>query len=81
MTKKKLHIQREVKSKHKKDLVKAKRIIFPPLDVTCIILVDSQGYVQYEGNNINKKMILRTQLKDVKMKMSERIHSCFTKIS
>ena len=26
----------------------------------------------YEENNINKKMTLRTQLKDVKMQMSER---------
>ena len=35
----------------------------------------------YEGNNNNKKMILRMQLKDVKMQMSERIQSYFTRIS
>ena len=32
----------------------------------------------YEGNNINMKMTLRTQLKDVKMQMSEIIQSYFT---
>ena len=35
----------------------------------------------YEGNNINKKMILRTQLKDVKMQTSESIQFYFTRIS
>ena len=35
----------------------------------------------YEGNNINKKKTLRTQLKDVKMQMSESIQSYFTRIS
>ena len=35
----------------------------------------------YKGNNINMKMILRTQLKDVKMQMSENIQYYFTRIS
>ena len=35
----------------------------------------------YEGKNINRKMTLRTQLKDVKMQMSERIQYYFTRIS
>ena len=35
----------------------------------------------YEGNNINKKMTLRTQLKDVKMQMLESIQSYFTRTS
>ena len=35
----------------------------------------------YEGNNINRKMTLRTQLKDVNMQMSEDNQSYFSKIS
>ena len=35
----------------------------------------------YEVNNINKKTILRMQLKDVRMQMSESIQSYFTIIS
>ena len=35
----------------------------------------------YEGKNINKKMTLRTQLKNVKMQKSETIHSYFTRVS
>ena len=37
--------------------------------------------ILYEGNNINSKMTLKTQLKDVKMQISERIQSYFTRIS
>ena len=37
--------------------------------------------ILYEGNNINRKMVLRMQLKDVKMKMLESIQSYFTRIS
>ena len=35
----------------------------------------------YEGKDINTKMNLRTQLKDVNMKISERIQSYFIRIS
>ena len=35
----------------------------------------------YEGRNINKKMALRTQLKNVRMQKSESIHAFFTRIS
>ena len=55
MSKKKLQIQREIKKKHKKELVKAKRIIYAPLDLTFNILVDSQGYVQYNDQPIQRK--------------------------
>ena len=34
----------------------------------------------YEGKNINSEMTLRSKLKDVKMQMSERIQSYFTRI-
>ena len=52
MLKKKLQIHRDMKTKHKKDLVKSKRII--PVS-TCIILVDSQGYVQYNDQPVRRK--------------------------
>ena len=35
----------------------------------------------YEGKNINKKMTLRTQLKNVKMRDLESIQSYFTRVS
>ena len=35
----------------------------------------------YEGNNINMKMTLRTQLKGVKMHNLESIESYFTRVS
>ena len=35
----------------------------------------------FEGKNINQKMSLRTQLKNVKMQKFETIHSYFTRIS
>jgi hypothetical protein len=35
----------------------------------------------YEGKNINQKMTLRTQLKNVKMQSLETIQSYFTRVS
>ena len=35
----------------------------------------------YEGKNINRKMMSRTQLKNVKMQNSESIQSYFTRVS
>ena len=35
----------------------------------------------YEGENINKKMILRNQMKNVKIQISETIQSYFTRIA
>ena len=66
-------------SKHKKSLVKAKRIIIDSIKDHLIPHVSSLKTPKkmfdalprlYEGKNINKKMILRTQLKNVKMKDS-----------
>ena len=37
----------EDNSKHKKDLVKSKRSILSPMDLTCIIIEYSQGYVRF----------------------------------
>jgi hypothetical protein len=35
----------------------------------------------YEGNNINQKMNLRTQLKSTRMQKGEKIHEYFSRIS
>ena len=35
----------------------------------------------FEGNNINRKMTLRNQLKNVKIQNTETIHSYFTRVS
>ena len=37
--------------------------------------------ILYEGNNINMNMTFRTQIKDVKIQIPERIQSYFTRIS
>ena len=80
----------EDKSKYKKSLVKAKRIIANTIKDHLIPHVSSlktpkQMFVAlsrlYEGKNINRKMTLRTQLKNVKMQDSESIQSYFTRVS
>ena len=38
-------------------------------------------YKMYEGNNINKKMNIRTQLKGTKMSKGESVQDYFTRIS
>ena len=43
-------------------------------------MFDALSYL-YEGKNINRKMTLRTQLKNVKMQDSESIQSYFTRVS
>ena len=35
----------------------------------------------FEGKNINRKMNLRNQLKNVKIQNAETIQSCFTRVS
>ena len=80
----------EDKVKHKKSLVKAKRIIADSIKDHLIPHVSSlktpkqmfDGLSRlYEGKNINKKMTLRTQLKNMKMQDSESIQSYFTRVS
>ena len=69
----------EAKEKHKKSMVKAKRIIGDSIKDHLIPHVSSLKilksmfdalYQLYEGKNINRKMTLRTQLKNVKMQDS-----------
>ena len=66
----------EAKAKHKKSMVKAKRIIANSIKDHLIPHVSSLKTPKkmfdalsrlYEGKNINRKMMLRTQLKNVKM--------------
>ena len=70
----------EDKAKHKKSLVKAKRIISDSIKDHLIPHVSSLKTPNhmfdvvsrlYEGKNINRKMALRTQLKNMKMQDSK----------
>ena len=78
------------KAKHKKSLVKAKRIIADSIKDHLIPHVSSLKTPKqmfdalprlYEGKNITRKMTLRTQCKNVKMQDSESIQSYFTRVS
>ena len=71
--------EEEAKAKHKKSVVKAKRIIANSIKDNMIPHVSSLKTPKqmfdalsrlYEGKNINRKMTLRTQLKNVKMQDS-----------
>ena len=71
-------------------MVKAKRIIADSVKDHFIPHVSSSETPKqmfdaltklYEGKNINRKMISRTQLKNVKMQNSESIQSYFTRVS
>ena len=76
-------------TKHK-NLVKAKRIIVESIKDH---LISHVFYLKtpkemfdaltklFEGKNINQKMTLRTQLKNVKMKISKTIQYHFTRVS
>ena len=80
----------EAKAKHKKSLIRAKRIIADTIKDHLIPHVSSLKTPKqmfealsrlYEGKNIDRKMTLRTQLKNVKMQDSESIQSYFTRVS
>ena len=80
----------EAKAKHKKSLIKERRIIADSIKDHLIPHVSSLKTPKqmfdalsrlYEGKNINRKMTLRTQLKNVKMQDSESIQSYFTRVS
>ena len=74
----------EAKSLHKKNLVKAKRIISDSIKDQLIPHVSSLNTPKdmfdsltklFEGKNINQKMTLRNQLKNVKIQNVETILS------
>jgi hypothetical protein len=82
--------EEEAKGKYMKNLIRAKRIIADSIkdhlipDVSPLKtpkeMFDALSRL-YEGRNINKKMALRTQLKNLKMQKSKSIHAFFTRIS
>jgi hypothetical protein len=78
------------KEKHQKDTIKAKRIIVDFIKDHLIPQVSSKKTPKemfdaltrlYEGKNINRKMNLRTQLKNTRMQKGETIKEYFSKIS
>ena len=80
----------KARAKHKNNLVKAKRTIADSIKDHLIPHVSSLKNPKeifnslsrlYEGKNINQKMTLRTQLKNVKMHNLETIQSYFTRVS
>ena len=80
----------KAKEKYKKNMVKAKRIIVDSIKDHLVPHVSSLKTPKqmfdalsrlYEGKNINRKMTLRTQLKNVKMQNPETIQSYFTRVS
>ena len=80
----------EAKALHKNKLIMAKRIIFYSLKDHLIQKVSSLKTPKamldaltklFEGNNINRKMTLRNQLKNVKIENVETIQSYFTRVS
>jgi hypothetical protein len=78
------------KAKHQKDTIRAKRIIANSIKDHLIPYVSSKKTpkemfdaltILYEGKNINRKMNLRTQLKNKRMEKGETIQEYFSKIS
>ena len=80
----------EAKATHKKNLVKAKRIIADSIKDHLIPHVSSLKTPKevfnaltklFEGNNINWKMALRNQLNNVKIHTSDTMQSYFTRVA
>jgi hypothetical protein len=78
------------KAKHQKDTIRAKRIIVDSIKDHLIPYVSSKNTPKemfdaltriYEGKNINRKMNLRTQLKNTRMQKGEMIQEYFSRIS
>ena len=80
----------EDKALHKKKLIKAKRIIVYSIKDHLIPHVSSLNTPKamfdaltklFEGKNINQKMNMRNQLKNVKIQNEKTIQSYFTRVS
>ena len=80
----------EAKTKHKKDTIKSKRIIANSIKDHLIPQVSLKNTPKemfdaltslFEGNNINRRMTLRNQLKGVKIQKEETENSYFTRVS
>ena len=78
-----------LKALHKKNLVKAKKIIIDSVTNQLVLQVSSINKPKmfdsltklFEGKNINQKMTLRNRLKNVKIQNAETIQSYFTRVS
>ena len=77
------------KAKHQKDTIRAKRIIADSIKDHLIPYVSSKKTPKemfdaltrlYEGKNINRKINLRTQLKNTRMQKGEMIQEYFSRI-
>ena len=80
----------EAKAKHKKDMIKVKRIITISIKDQFISQVYSKNTQKemfyritymFEGKNINKRTTLRNQLKGVKIHLMQSIQSYFLRVS
>jgi hypothetical protein len=78
------------KAEHQKDSIRAQRIIADSIKDHLIPYVSSKKILKemfdslsklYEGKNINRKMNLRTQLKNTKMQKGKMIQEYFSRIS
>jgi hypothetical protein len=78
------------KAKHQKDSIRVQRIIADSIKDHLIPYVSSKKTPKemfdslrklYEGKNINRKMNLRSQLKNTKMQKGEMIQEYFSRIS
>jgi transposase InsO family protein len=78
------------KAKHQKDTIRTKRIIADSIKDPLVPYVSSKKTPKemfdaltrlYEGKNINRKMNLRTQLKNARMQKGEMIQEYFSRIS
>jgi hypothetical protein len=78
------------KEKYKKDMIKAKRMIADSIKDHLIPHVSSKNTPKdmfdaltrmYEGKNINRKMNLRTHLKNTKMQKGEAVQDYFSRVS
>ena len=84
------HADAVEKEKHQKDTIRAKRIIVVSIKDHLIPYVSSKKTPKemfdaltrlYEGKNINRKMNIRTQLKNTRMQKGETIQEYFSRIS
>ena len=80
----------EANAAHNRSMDKAKKIIVDSIKDHLIPHVSSFKAAKevydaltkmFEGNNINRKMTLRNQLKNLKTQKSETIHSYFTRVA
>jgi hypothetical protein len=78
----------EAKEKYKKDMIRVERIIVDSIKDHLIPQVSSKNTPKdmfdaltrmYEGKNINRKMNMRTQLKNTKMQKGETIQDYFSR--